>query len=398
MTRARGATLGVALAVLCFAALTAVRAAYVLAYALLLLLALSWAWSRGVSGHLRLSRRRVELVPQVGGKFEETVTLERSGRWPVPLVEVQDLSEPALPGGNRLVALVGRRRSSWKVRGTFGRRGWYSFGPARARFADPFGLFPRQVDLPAVERVLVLPRTVPLSDLMAGGQLHHDGFSSRSSLREAPPDTAGVREYSPSERLGRIHWPTTLRSGTLMVRQFEQPTGTDLWVVLDLERSIQRGQGEESTLEYAVTLAASLVTEQARRGRRVGLAAGGSHPVVMSPTTSRRSLADMMERLAVVEADGSSTLADLLLAIPGRRADTALAVVTCSTAPGWGEPLAARRPGAPRPVVFFVDAASFEGPDGPVPRHLAAGSELWVVRSGGRLRRWGSPQELSLAG
>src|SRR5207247_947233 len=88
-----------------------------------------------------------------------------------------------------------------------------------------------------------------------------------SQIPDYPPETGGVRDYNTGDSFGRIHWGLSAKHQRLMSKTFEQPLTTDLWILLDLDRNVHFGEGEESTVEYAVSLAASMAAQVHSRGR-----------------------------------------------------------------------------------------------------------------------------------
>ena len=100
--------------------------------------------------------------------------------------------------------------------------------------------------------------------------MHSPGFGAWADY---PPETGGVRDYTTGDSFGRIHWALSAKHQRLMSKTFEQPLTTDLWILLDLDRDVHFGEGEESTVEYAVSLAASMASQVHSRGRQVGLIA-----------------------------------------------------------------------------------------------------------------------------
>ena len=98
---------------------------------------------------------------------------------------------------------------------------------------------------------------------------HHSGAARliSSEWADYPPETSGVRDYAEGDSLGRIHWKLSAKYGQMMSKTFEQPLTSDLLIVLDLQRSVHHGKGEESTLEYAISLAASINTQVHSQGR-----------------------------------------------------------------------------------------------------------------------------------
>src|SRR5260370_6891690 len=93
-----------------------------------------------------------------------------------------------------------------------------------------------------------------------------------------------------------------------MSKTFEQPLTTDLWILLDLDRAVHFGQDEESTVEYAVSLAASMASQVHSRGRQVGLIANDSRGTVLEPHRAVRQDRLILDYLAVCTADGRTPL------------------------------------------------------------------------------------------
>src|SRR2546428_11863832 len=83
----------------------------------------------------------------------------------------------------------------------------------------------------------------------------------------------GIREYRPGDAMNRIHWPSSVRHRRLHVKEFELDRTADLWIYLDLDGRWHHGDGEDSTEERAVTVAASVVRKALHGHRNGGLAA-----------------------------------------------------------------------------------------------------------------------------
>ena len=198
-----------------------------------------------------------------------------------------------------------------------------------------------------------------------------------------PPDTSGVRDYVTGDSFGRIHWPLSMRHARLMSKTFEQPLTTDLWILLDLDRNVHSGEGEESTVEYAISLAASMASQVHSRGRQVGLIANDSRGTFLEPHRAVRQDRIILDYLAVATADGrtplTQTLAwDRIRRLPRR----AIAVSTPSADEEWVRLLQAVRGRRSTLIVFYLDGTSFGGPDQNPTFDLGQDVDLYVVRKG----------------
>jgi uncharacterized protein (DUF58 family) len=375
--------LGISLALLFFLAyLTAIRPAFALAYALGLLFLLAMIWPRMVVRNLSLSRTLDAGVPRVGEAFEETFEVRKRTWVPAPWVEIRDQSRIKDYQPGRIIS-VGRQSVSWVARGIYPQRGWTTFGPTRVRVAEPFGLFNLEARLNERNQILVYPRVRPLPDLLMPAAQHSGPAERFGNWADYPPETGGVRDYAPGDSYGRIHWPLSVHHQRLMSKTFEQPLTADIWIVLDLDRSVHHGEGEESTLEYAISLAASVALQIHSRGRRVGLIANDARGTVLEPHRALRQDRVILDYLAAAQADSSTSLATALAWERVRRLPRrAVAVITPSPDPGWVHSLQAVRGRGTSLLAFYLDAFSFGGPDNPLGLDLGSDVDLYVVRKG----------------
>jgi uncharacterized protein (DUF58 family) len=174
-----------------------------------------------------------------------------------------------------------------------------------------------------------------------------------------------------------------MKHGKLMSKTFEQPLTTDLWILLDLDRNVHFGEGEESTVEYAVSLAASMASQVHGRGRQVGLIANDAKGTILEPHRAVRQDRLILDYLAVAQADGRTSLTQTLAWDKIRRLPRrAIAVITPSADPDWVRLLQSVRGRRSKLIVFYLDVASFGGPDRNPSFDLGQDVDLYVVRSG----------------
>ncbi|TMD11847.1 MAG: DUF58 domain-containing protein [Chloroflexi bacterium] len=365
-----------------FTYLTAIRQAYNFAYALSLLFIVAWAWPKLAIRGVKLTRRVDPGTPTVGDVYEEVFEVERRGWIPAPWVEVRDLSQIPDYQPGRVISL-GHDLVRWKARGVYRRRGWMALGPTSLRVREPFGLFDREVKLSQRTSILVYPRVRPIPDLITPSSQQVGTTQAFGAWSDYPPETGGVRDYNTGDSFGRIHWGLSAKHQRLMSKTFEQPLTTDLWILLDLDRGVHFGEGEESTVEYAVSLAASMASQVHSRGRQVGLVANDSKGTILEPHRAVRQDRLILDYLAVCQADGRTSLTqtlawDRIRRLPRR----AIAVITPSPDPAWVRLLQAVRGRRSSLIVFYLDAASFGGPDQNPSFDLGQDVDLYVVRAG----------------
>jgi uncharacterized protein (DUF58 family) len=166
----------------------------------------------------------------------------------------------------------------------------------------------------------------------------------------------------PGDALTRIHWPTTARLGEFMVKEIDLDPTIDVYVLLDLDRDVQSVEGDSSTEEYGVTIAASVSAFCLRQQElAVGLAVSGAGEASLPLDRGERQLDRVLEMLAVVHPRQDVPLAEALAGEGGKLTrNTVLVVVTPSPDLDWAEALHHLQRRGVRPLVIAIDAHSFE--------------------------------------
>ena len=186
----------------------------------------------------------------------------------------------------------------------FPRRGRVTAEPLQIVSGYPLGL--AQVARPADdgEGMIVLPRLGTLQRGALHAYLHFQGlYDGRAPQPAAPAASAqmlfhGLRSYRPGDSLRAIHWRTSARRNELMVREFEDPPGDDLVVVVDASRPATAAGTDD--LERVITLAATVCWEWCRQtGDRLVLAVAGAEVMVRAGITGRPLALQLLEILAL---------------------------------------------------------------------------------------------------
>ncbi|NUT99275.1 MAG: DUF58 domain-containing protein, partial [Saccharothrix sp.] len=110
-------------------------------------------------------------------------------------------------------------------------RGLLPVGPLTLNRRGLAGLAVARTVLGDVVEVRVVPRVLPVRGLPGGVRRGHVGADER--VERGGTDLVGLREYVPGDDLRRLHWATSARTGTLMVREDADPARPHLAVLLD---------------------------------------------------------------------------------------------------------------------------------------------------------------------
>ena len=345
-----------------FAYITGNRLAYNLLYALILIFVVSYFWSRLAADNLSIARTSPEGQYQVGDRFEEQFIIENRSWIPIPLIELTDFSN--LPGYDpgRVFSLKGRRTRRWTSRGQFKQRGLFTFGPVELRYGDPFGLFTRSLRVAGSRSVVVYPVVRPVGSLDALAPSTAGDEQPRGRVLDIPPNATTIREYVPTDSVKRIHWASSARLGRLMSRSFETREGGDAWIVLDLQASVHAGEAPDSTLEYAMSMAASIADSALRRGGAIGLVSNDSRLSVIEAARGEQQQKKLFEHFTLAQADGTVSLATLLNSQRQQwRHRGGLIVITPSGDENWLEALLDVGVRGQRSLVVYLDPRGFGG-------------------------------------
>jgi uncharacterized protein (DUF58 family) len=163
-------------------------------------------------------------------------------------------------GEERLVA--------WQT--TFPARGRTRLPGLRMATRFPFGLFVKSGRVTVDGEAIVFPAVRPI-DAASRRRLAAAGVRSQHR-RGRGHDLYNLREYRSGDDQRLIHWRSTARAGTLMVREMEAETAAATRIVL-----VGDGTRDAARLEAALSEAASLVVHLLAGGARLELVGPGLH-------------------------------------------------------------------------------------------------------------------------
>ena len=356
-------------------------------YSSVLLALAAWVWTRWVIRGLAFERVSRELRANVGDVFEENFRLTNRGRFPIPWVEIANLTTLPFAAGSRLFTLVmGKQTRNYTARTWLTRRGSFQLGPTSITTGDPFGLFTASKQIAPKETLIVFPMIHEIHSFPSPRGMLTGGQVIRQRSPDITPHASGVREYVHGDAMKRIHWPTSVRRNRLMVKEFEQDPQAEVWIYLDSQKSVhyQKRQEEQinpihdmllvkrpkinlpsATIEYSVSIAASLAHYFIRQRRAVGFASAGQMYTVLQAERSERQEAKILETLAFVKADGSLSLAGLVATQAALLPQGSSAIlITPTTRPDLLQAVDDLLLRFLSPIVVLLDAKTFEGPTG----------------------------------
>jgi uncharacterized protein (DUF58 family) len=200
------------------------------------------------------------------------------------------------------------------------------------RTTDPFGLVRLDRRFVATSEVMITPQIVPLPTMGAAGGAGSTGDARPHRIGVVGQDDALVREYRQGDDVRRIHWRSTARLGELMVRREEQAWDPSASIILDSRAAAHAGPGMHSSLEWAISAAASIALHYLADGFSVeiyeadgslrisgnlGQHSSASAEVVLNRLTDLRPRSTASLHYAI-ESAGVDQPSQLMVAIMGR--------------------------------------------------------------------------------
>lgn len=307
-----------------------------LAYVIFFGVPAAYFWARANTRDLEVSVERPLDRLQEGQFFEERIRVKNTS-WLAKLwLEVSDPSD--MPGhvSRHIMSLGPRESRYWKTKILCERRGLFTLGPVQITTGDPFGFFRYTTKYGRPGSILVYPRAIELPNFyVPPANLPGEGRFRRRT-HYVTPNASGVRDYEPGDSFNRIHWPSTARTGELMVKLFELDPASDIWIVLDLEQRVHAGTGDDSTEEYAVKIAASVARYFLVANRSVGFITYGRKLFIEEAQRGAQQYTHILEALALSRAEGEVDVGKLITEEAKRFGrHTTVVVITPSTSEDW---------------------------------------------------------------
>jgi uncharacterized protein (DUF58 family) len=307
-----------------------------LAYVILFGVGLSYFWARFNARNLEVTTERPQDRLQEGQEFVERITVKNRSWLSKLWLEVSEPSDMPGHSPGRVITLGPREARAWRSNTFCELRGLFNIGPVQITTGDPFGFFKHTITYGRPSTILVYPQATELPNFyVPPANLPGEG-KFRKRTHYVTPNASGVREYEFGDSFNRIHWPSTARTGNLMVKLFELDPASDIWIILDLEKRVHVGEGEHSTEEFGIKVAASIARYFLVANRSVGFISFGKQLFVEEAERGAQHYTRILEALALSKAEGDVPVGTLISEESKRFGrHTTVVVITPSTSEDW---------------------------------------------------------------
>ncbi|WP_029288759.1 DUF58 domain-containing protein [Cellulomonas sp. HZM] len=298
------------------------------------------AWRDPAKGRNRVSVERVAVPNPVHAGSDVGVAVrirahDAGSRTRLMGLRFSEQAATELSAGQPLRARVTRERGnvtvSYSVRAA--RRGRWPVGPLVVTRTDVFGTVATTAELGDAAEIAVWPEVValPVSSDVLVGEPDRVALGARSPST----DDSSLRDYREGDDLRRVHWRSSARRGSLLVRSDERAGMRPVSVLIDLP---QRGA---QAVEWSVSVAASMALAMLDAGHPVrildGTRAGLAAPFVHSRSDGARAALldrtiDLTSPRGTSEAEAQLVAAAHMLDSTEANGEIVLAVVGALTA------------------------------------------------------------------
>lgn len=273
---------------------------------------------------------------QAGTYYNERVKIINHSRFNKTWIELSDSHDHLNISKPRVISNIGKK--SIRLINTpifLKKRGVYKLGPGIIRSGDLLGLFSIEKKVPiSSENLVVYPYFEIVDNFAFHPGTEFGGSDFRKQNPSTTPQAAGIREFTPGDPLNRVHWPKTVKMNKLMVKEFDEDTQSNIWIFLDAQAGIHirekitpsgfeektitflsrktKYQLAKDSLEYAISIGATLTDFYIRKNKSVGLVCNSSPFRIINPERGRDQYIKIIDSLTLVEDNGNYSLISLL--------------------------------------------------------------------------------------
>jgi uncharacterized protein (DUF58 family) len=240
----------------------------------------------------RVSRRLDAVRVPRGDPILVSYRLRNAGRFRSSRATIIDRCDDA---ETRTAAPSVAGQSELTVRGEIPtrRRGVFDVGPFVIERVDPFWLTIGRRRDEAISRVTVHPKIYDLVGPHGSVRVVENESVIRRATSDPMSSFVSMREYVAGDDPRMIHWPTTARTGTLMVREHVEVRRPEFTVVVDTAQAAGSAEDFEEAVDVAATLAVHAIrsgldvvvrtTHHHHAGRPVPLTTDGAVLDLLTP-------------------------------------------------------------------------------------------------------------------
>lgn len=305
--------------------------------------------------------RKVPSSAVAGRDVPVTLSVTNTSRRASPLARLEDRFPGLGPASYVVERTPSGATATLKMTRPAPRRGVFEGGEVKLRAGSPFGFVESRRTISVPSRLVVVPRWVELRSfpILEPASAPHDILHERARTG-AGEEYLGVRPYRNGDPRRFVHWRSSARFGSLVVKEFEEHVQTKVTLVL---AGKDEGTPPDSAFEALVAAAASIGNYALATGHPIEIVMGSSDEVLRLVRPSRSGMLHWLAQ-AVPDDERLIPLVSAAVATTARRGTVVLFATSEGRAGGEIEEAAQRvqRAGA-RAVAVLADSSSWRDDD-----------------------------------
>ncbi|MCL1795920.1 MAG: DUF58 domain-containing protein [Clostridia bacterium] len=269
-------------------------------------------------------RRKFSRAAVFSGETAEMIEVLRNGKpLPLPWLRAESRMSPHLQFGGAaedgamheiadthhrsvfFLAPFTQLTRSQTVR--FLRRGRYHVGSVSLTAGDLFGFTVASKQLETGAFISVYPRLLAVQETAYPSSRWQGDLLVKRWIVPDPFLVGGIREWRHGDTLRDVHWAATARTGNLQIKAHDYTAAPKLLVILNVQKDEHQWadlmEYEQDTIEYGISLAATLCIRALQGGLEAGFAAnapmdGTDGTTVLLPSRYTGRDLDILEAMA----------------------------------------------------------------------------------------------------
>jgi len=251
---------------------------------------------------------------ETGDSFHIETNYQIPGFWPIPFVLIKDqVTHHEFGSQIYHSSFVPTTYRTGKVSYTISnlKRGTYTFGDTECSISDLLNLFQHKTSLPLPVTCKVYPKTITIKEWSLLSSFRNGVRDvSISRFQRETTEMDGVRQYTHGDRLSRIHWNASAKTGEFKSKEFIRESVPNITIVLDQYRSSYQ---DEEQFELAVSIAASIIRYCTKNEIPTGLLSPGKKVMFYEAQSGVNNHQLLEEHLLYVKMDGEINIQKALL-------------------------------------------------------------------------------------
>jgi len=184
--------------------------------------------------------------------------------------------------------------------------------------------------------IMVYPAIVDIDEMFTPVNLMQSETVVKRWIVEDPFVVAGAREYAPGDPLNRIHWPSSAKTGNLMVKNNEFTSKRSQMVLLNMQSKLyeQSNVINKEKAELNIKVAATLFDRALADGTPVSFATNGCtaadvrNLIITGEGADREHILELFEILARLKMKSVKNFEDLLEEVKAGLINTEVVIIT----------------------------------------------------------------------